>query len=664
MNNVRMLKPATFAFILLLVTSEAQAVCDCATSQTSPWCTGSSISMSSGQGTGIDLGSAGDTMVVNFATTYTCGQYATGDFWVVGTGSPSKVDVSSTTPGWDGNRHGWDANPVGCHHLDNRNQGRCTPVTPTLPAGGYDVSGGPVSFLKVIGRDSDSVPGGYLCHFDINSPLRESCVKYSRVVTFVSAVPDSDADNSTADEFRPGLSGTTKLGPYRTDMLTTSLTVLGQQSAGAVATEAEVSFVEIANRYSCAHWYMWKDNTTGQFFQETLPTDCLSMGAAQTDGQLTYGNNIAVFNRVVPLRFALNDFNYAGDTTHRAALIRAVQHGLDLASQFNNGFRTRHANPPLGAQGVSNPGGIHVGHKDPVAFAAFMLNQSPLTTVAGANHYFESDQIYTSSVDGKFYAGTGYPNTTSVCPDTGADNLDSRIHCYQVNERMDASCRSVATSLSGYFGQTSNSAPYTALWVQLFGAQSKWSHTDWLAWARAWREGGRAVGHTQYRWDNNLSANGCTNTRDHTGYESPFGNEMWAAFKNTNPGPAAPSVLCSNSGPIIVGAALQVAAAGASFTNAASPSYLFDMDDDGDRGTCTSAAGAGNSTSGTCNAINSSCTCVVNASGLSVGSHVIDCEATSATENALSTTTVVVEAVAGPGMNELRGSTLLGGSLR
>lgn len=529
------LRTIFLASLGLLFSLETQAACDCANSQASPWCTGSSVSQTSPNST---------TITVNFDATYTCGQYANGDFWVVGSGSPKMVDVGSTSPDWEAAtgspsghyRNGWDTNLAGCHHLDTRNLGYCGSA-PSLPGSGYNVESGPISFLKVAGRNGNGSSTGYLC--DDQAGLRETCIKYSMVVTFVAAVPDSDSDGSTADEFRPGLSGATKLGPYRTDMLTTGLDHLGLFDADAVNNESEITFSGLASRFSCAFFYMWapEPDTKQEYPQETLPTDCLPISGASTG---TYGTDFALLHRAIPLRFALDDFDYAGNSTHKMALIRTVQHGIDLASEFNGGFRTRAADPTTGAAYNNTFGGVMVGHKDPVVFSAFMLSDSTLKGIATSRYYYESDQAYRSSVDGYVYYGIGSSGSLNVCPDDGS-GFEGGVHCAHPSEQMDASCRindGGCTSSScylnqpaSYYSQTSNSAPYTVLWLQMLHAGAYWEDTTpWTIWARSWLDGGRGPGHTHYRWSGVESDNGCENTRNNTAYESPFANEMWTEF--------------------------------------------------------------------------------------------------------------------------------------
>jgi hypothetical protein len=273
-------------------------------------------------------------------------------------------------------------------------------------------------------------------------------------------------------------------------------------------------------------------------FQQIAPADCYERGAIATAGNPVYGNTIAVNNRVAPLRFLLADFSWS-TASHRAALIAYVQHGIDIGQHASVGWRSRAANRPIG-NGYLAPGGIAVGHKDPVAFAAFMLQQPGLTAAAQGKYYFESDQVYRSPHDGRPYYGIGIDGTNSYCPDDGS-GTEGGVQCYHPSKRMDASCAGAGKS---YQSQVTNSAPYTALWVQVLGAENVWSDAPWLEFARSWKEGGRAPGHTHYLWSNGLSSNGCDNQRWNTGYENILGEQMWAAFKNvrgaTSPPPPPP----------------------------------------------------------------------------------------------------------------------------
>jgi hypothetical protein len=496
----------------------ARAACDCATSTSGPYCSGNSVTVSSGVG-----GSPTDTLTVQFDSTYQCGQYVTGDFWVVGKGSPQAVRVTSTSPAWDGSRHGWVVNMVADQQrLDSRVPDFAG--APSLAPAGYNVGSEPVSFVKAIGRNTATSAGAYRC--DDNGSLRESCVKFTAAVTFVNAPPDSDGDGSTADEFRPGPVGVDKIGPFRVDMLESRAASLPRFSSSVISSRNDFSFDEIRGRYGCAYLYLFSG-----VFQQIMPTDCLIKGSASTAGELTYGNNIAVSNRVAPLRFLLDDFNW-NNAAHRQALTNYVQHGLDLAQMVHSGWRTRAARRPIGNGYQSGEGGITIGQKEPVVFAAYMLQQSAVTNLARGNYYMESDQVYRSPVDNRAYYGVGVEGTNDYCPD-GGGGFEGGIHCYHPTKRMDAGC---GASVKSYQSQVSNSAPYVALWVRLLGAESFWNDAPWLEFARAWKEGGRAPGHTGYHWSNGLSPIGCDNKRFNTGYESALGEQMWSNFKNASGG--------------------------------------------------------------------------------------------------------------------------------
>lgn len=509
-----------FGLVLLSAFSPGRvwAACNCPSSTSGSYCTGNSIAVSSGVG-----GPPADTITIDFASAYQCGQYANGDFWVVGEGSPKTVRVTAAAPSWDGSRHGWMANsPIGQQRLDNRIP-EFAGAPPSLPQS-FGVESGPVTFVKAIGRNTTSTTA-YRC--DTQDSLRESCVKFDVAVTFVSAPPDSDGDGSTADEFRPGPFGSSKLGPFRVDMLESRAQSMPRLPASAVPHRDDFSFREIRDRYACAYLYHY-----GSVMQQITATDCLMRGSAPTNGQLTYGNNIAVNNRVAPLRFLLDDFRWS-DPVARQALINFVQHGIDLAQMVHSGWRTRAASKPIGNDYLS-PGGIMIGHKSPVVFAAFMIRHPTLTAIAAGNHYFESDQVYRSSVDGRVYYGVGIQGTNPYCPDDGT-GFEKGIHCYHPSKQIDAGC---ASSAGGYQSQVSNSAPYDWLWVDKLGARTFWADDAWLEFARAWRAGGRAPGHTQYLWSNGRTS--CDNTRRNLGYETPFADEMWSAFHATPAPPPAP----------------------------------------------------------------------------------------------------------------------------
>jgi hypothetical protein len=502
--------------ISVLGSAGARAACDCATAGAAPYCSGSSVSISS---------PAGENVTISLDSSYQCGQYATGDFWVVGKGSPQVVKVTGTTPGWDGKRNGWDANrPFNQQHMESRGITPNFSGAPSLPSGGYNVSSGPVSFMKAVGRPQTSIDATrYVC--TNGGDMRESCVKFSPVITFIPNVPDSDGDGRTDDEFRPGPTGVTKIGPYRVDMLEARVAALPKLSTSAVPNRNDYSFEKIRSRFGkgCAITYA-SDN----IIQMIAATDCL--------WEATYGNAIAVHNRTIPLRFLLADFDW-NNPVHKGALIAYIQHGIDIAQHVSQGWRTISAPPPTGTGYLYGEGGILVGHKDPAVFAAHMLNQPAIRSAASGFHFYESDQIYRSSVDNRVYYGKGSRGTNHFCPDNGS-GTEGGVHCYHPSKQMDAGC---GGSPKSYQSQVSNSAPYTELWVRILGAQSAWNDEAWLAFYKAWYDGGRAPGHTQFLWSSVAGSTSCNNQRYNTGFTSIFGDQMRAAFKGLGSTPPPPS---------------------------------------------------------------------------------------------------------------------------
>jgi hypothetical protein len=218
-----------------------------------------------------------------FDTQYQSGQFANGDYWVVG-----PVTITSMTPAFDGSSNGWEVNPI-----SNRQQGFDSgcgdyngDLTPDLP---YTAQPGE-SIVKAI-----SSGGGV-------------CLQTAAVLTVVSAVPP---DNG-ASVFRPPYVGTEK--PYYSiDDLRTNLL----PSLAPVERTPTLSWV--VDRFS----RIQLDHEQGSMGRSIRPRDNMP----------DYGSAIARDNGDAALRLMLND--PIADKMN--ALIVYVQYGIDLHYAIENG---------------------------------------------------------------------------------------------------------------------------------------------------------------------------------------------------------------------------------------------------------------------------------------------------------------------------------------
>ena len=116
-----------------------------------------------------------------FDSDYVTGQFANGDYWVLG-----PVTIDSITPHFTGTSHGWEVNPdVGdLQGLEAAAGNFSADVVPNLP---YTANGGE-SILKARSSGSGGARG---------------CIQVAAVLTIVEAVPP----DSGATVFRPPVCG-------------------------------------------------------------------------------------------------------------------------------------------------------------------------------------------------------------------------------------------------------------------------------------------------------------------------------------------------------------------------------------------------------------------------------------------------------------------------
>ena len=147
------------------------------------------ISGFAASGTSIDTGYGSPNIVFTFADTETYGQWASGDYWVLG-----PVTIISTTPAWDGTDHGWQPNPGvnSTHGFTTRKGTYSAGVRPSLPWTITPSVDGDTSVVKTISRAKPS--GSY------------SVIQTAVVLTVVENTPAGNG----AQLFRPPYVGTDK----------------------------------------------------------------------------------------------------------------------------------------------------------------------------------------------------------------------------------------------------------------------------------------------------------------------------------------------------------------------------------------------------------------------------------------------------------------------
>jgi hypothetical protein len=266
-----------------------------------------------------------------FDTTYMYGQFANGDYWVVG-----PVTITSITPDFTGTRNGWQVNITynGTNPFtipqafDDRINNFNSSLVPSLP---YLAAVG-TSIVKTISND---IPQG----------TGSSCqvLKTAAVLTVLSEVPP---DNGTT-VFRPPYFGTAKplisVNSLHPELLPSLAPIANTPTLATIAAgfqRVEIDYKEVVD-------------------------GCMN----PSDNMPGYGAYIAVHNGEGALRLMLNDPLEVKMTL----LIYYVQYGIDLYYILISGG------------GWYDSGGHSVGRKLPVTFAAVMLDNQDMKNAVSSD---------------------------------------------------------------------------------------------------------------------------------------------------------------------------------------------------------------------------------------------------------------------------------------
>jgi len=531
---------------ILLGTTPAQADCRCSTSTRAPWCTtqGQPIQYTSVRGTqfSVSLGAYGGS------NQYVCGQYADQTIWVVGNNNAGSrgVVVQSMTPAPGSSQNGWEVNPrFDQNSIDGRGNGNTRGVyssPPALPAA-FSGSQLPASFVKGVSRPAAVAANG-TC--EKGGEDNRSCFQYIDVITFVSAVPDSDGDSSTADEFRPAFHGASnsKPGPYRTDMMSSALGSWPSYSPGSIAGEPDLAACERSQRHPILEFQQLN------FSDSDVPMD----SAAGPYGTKSYQGGFALNSTACMLRTLLSDAAVSQETPTRSVgrqlLINIVQRGIDMYGAYRTGRRWRF----LTGGGW---GGHWHGQKPYATVAAHLLRESGLMSFARSEAgptFWEDGQANRGS-DGRMYYGytQGGPCTSGFTDNTASADKGVKVYCAPKTPAgpWDSNCLDIQGQ--AYPLQHINISTGMATLVHALRAESTWNDATYMEWAYAVGKGPRGPGHQggkPYKlYCGTSNKNGMTNWPQDPGYNGyyrcAFCEEMFDAFSgaapvNQPPPPAEP----------------------------------------------------------------------------------------------------------------------------
>lgn len=259
----------------------------------------------------------------HFDKAYEAGQFANGDYWVVGPVTIDSISPSVVNDAY-GLHHGWEVNPIvsGNQGFEQRALSFSAALIPALP---YNAQPG-MSIVKSISNKMGTNP---------NPPYE--VVLTAAVLTVVNAVPP----DSGKTLFRPPYVGTSK-PYYSVDSMRTKLL---PSLAPVTVTLTLASIVTGFQRVQLDH----KGGAMGRYIHpfQNIPD---------------YGADIGQRNGDALLRLMLND----PIEQKKPALIHFLQYGIDIYHMYLLGQRW-----PDG-------GGHRPGQKIVLAFTAVMLNDQAM----------------------------------------------------------------------------------------------------------------------------------------------------------------------------------------------------------------------------------------------------------------------------------------------
>jgi len=386
----------------------------------------------------------------------------------------------------------------------------------------------PISLLKAnsvpVGADT---PGALHVCQDYWAAENRSCFNFVHVFTFVSAIPDSDSDGSTADEMRPSYMGTTKVYGSAVNLsagFLTRLDAMPAEVASGVASRSAWTLAQIATRYR----WVQMNPLVGNGNEDHRPFINCEPAPVGT-GPNGYGNVLNIGYSTSLLRMMLDDFDQTipVGSSSRNAMVNYLQAAIDEYGTFLNGQTYE----SVAATAQTNPGGITVGHKIPVLAAAVLFDHAGMQDlvengIGGAKKFFEDNTVYTTG-------GIPYWGITGGLCATQTSNCSSvnrSTYCRPFSHAttpFDAGC---CTGSDSYPSQISNNISYQTLAVNLWGQETLWNLPNVTSYAAQWEDGGGNRSTAGFQCSNAPSGSSNTGSSGNTGYQSGFGEEMWDDF--------------------------------------------------------------------------------------------------------------------------------------
>lgn len=259
-----------------------------------------------------------------FTSSHEYGQYANGDYWVVG-----PVTLSALSPDFDGTHNGWEVNPltIRTQGFDSRITTFDASLVPSLP---YTAQPG-ASVIKSISVD----------HTDL---LCKPCLRTATVLTIVAATPP----NNGADLFRPGYFGNDKTVYSYNDV----------QYAKLPATLDPAKYPIKPSLSDIEGWY--------SRVQLDHIYDWIGRKLHPVENMPDYGAEIANRTAQTANRLMMSET----EAEKKQALINYIQYGIDIFNIADGGG------------GWPSNGGHGLGRKLPLVLTSILLNNQAMKDLA------------------------------------------------------------------------------------------------------------------------------------------------------------------------------------------------------------------------------------------------------------------------------------------
>ena len=291
-----------------------------------------------------------------FDQEYPCGQFVTGDWWVVG-----PVTITSISPGASGGRDGSMINPLpgDDQAYDDRNGGYTSELVITAPV---SLNLGE-SLVSTVSLSSSEYPYADVIGYDVQS--NAGFTKSAAILTCLASAPADDA-------FRPAYVGSDKTLYYTSQLCYDHLPSLAAPSS----TLSLATYERIFER-------PWIDHMA----------DWLSRAMHPADNMPNYGREVC---GVVGDAACLVCLNYT-QAQKEKIVIGLVQIGID---NYHSALLNQHLWPLAG--------GHTIGRKLPILFAGLLLDEQSMLDLQG---YDVSEDMSTYYGNSEHELWTGWQNS-------------------------------------------------------------------------------------------------------------------------------------------------------------------------------------------------------------------------------------------------------------